>query len=61
MIVVFPVHTHLLFCNYLASEESAGCFIVIVLLQSYHFLCSVSIPLGAMSCYVACDCGMSWL
>ena len=46
------------FCNYLAEEERAGCFTLIVILVSCGYQCSRSLPHGAMQRSSVCNCGV---
>ena len=47
------------FC-FLAEEERAGCFTVIVCLMSCDCQCSVALPRAAVGLSAVCDCGISW-
>ena len=46
--------------RYLAGEERAGCFTLIVSLMSCGCLCSLSLPHGAVGWSAVCACGISW-
>ena len=47
------------FCNNLAKEERAGCFID-CLLAVECIWCSVYLPHGVDGWAAVCDCGISW-
>ena len=49
------------FCNHLAEEEKAGCFILIVLLLALLIVFgALSLPHSVVSWAAVCNCGISW-
>ena len=46
--------------DHLAEEKRAGCFILTVVLLTFGYKCSVSLPYSAVSWSALSDCGISW-